>query len=150
MENDSWLKDRVAHLKSLKARSDQQELLALLAEKTNRTPQDEKKLVVLAKAEKAAIRAAKARMDAANLINGEKKAAKADERRARNHRLITQGVLFDLAGLDGRSRGEMLGLLLAAASTEDPQRWASWKAKGDALLASKERELAQLEKDIPK
>lgn len=150
MENDSWLTDRVAHLKGLKARSDQQELLVLLAEKTNRTPQDEKKLVVLAKAEKAAIRAAKARMDAANLINGEKKAAKADERRARNHRLITQGVLFDLAGLEGRSRGEMLGLLLAAASTEDPQRWASWKAKGDSLLASKERELAQLEKDMPK
>jgi hypothetical protein len=150
MENDSWLTDRVAHLKGLKTRSDQQELLVLLAEKANRTPQDDKKLVVLAKAEKAAIRAAKARMEAANLINGEKKAAKADERRARNHRLITQGVLFDLAGLDTRSRGEMLGLLLAAASTEDPQRWASWKAKGDALLVAKERELALIEKDMPK
>jgi hypothetical protein len=150
MENDSWLTDRVAHLKGLKTRSDQQELLVLLAEKTNRTPQDDKKLVVLAKAEKAAIRATKARMDAAKLINGEQKAAKADERRARNHRLIMQGVLFDLAGVDGRSRGEMLGLLLAAASTEDPQRWASWKAKGDALLASKERELALIEKDMPK
>lgn len=150
MENDSWLTDRVAHLKGLKARSDQQELLVLLAEKPNRTPQDEKKLVVLAKAEKAAIRAAKARLDAANLINGEKRAAQAEERRARNHRLITQGVLFDLAGLESRSRGEMLGLLLAAASTEDPQRWASWKAKGDALLASKERELSQLEKDMAK
>lgn len=150
MENDSWLKDRVAHLKGLKTRSDQQELLVLLAEKTNRTPQDEKKIAVLAKAEKAAIRAAKARLDAANLINGEKKAAKEEARRARNHRLITQGVLFDLAGLEGRSRGEMLGLLLAASATEDPQRWASWKAKGDALLASKERELAMIEKDMPK
>lgn len=138
MENDSWLKDRVAHLKGLKTRSDQQELLVVLAEKQNRTPQDEKKLAVLAKAEKAAIRAAKARLDAANLINSEKKAAKEEERRTRNHRLIMQGVLFDLAGLEGRSRGEILGLLLAASTTEDPQRWASWKVKGDALLAEKE------------
>ena len=31
----------------------------------------------------------------------------------------------------------MLGLLLAAAKTEDPQRWAHWKEAGDALLAEK-------------
>ena len=78
-----------------------------------------------------------ARQDAANLINAEKKAAKEADRKARNHRLILQGVLFDLAGLENRSRGELLGLLLAAATTDDPQRWASWKAKGDALLAEK-------------
>jgi hypothetical protein len=46
-------------------------------------------------------------------------------------------VLFDLAGLENRSRGELLGLLLAASSSSDEQRWASWKAKGDALLAEK-------------
>jgi hypothetical protein len=74
---------------------------------------------------------------AANLINAEKKAAKEADRKARNHRLILQGVLFDLAGLENRSRGELLGLLLAASTTDDPQRWASWKAKGDALLAEK-------------
>ena len=36
-----------------------------------------------------------------------------------------------------RGRGELLGLLLAAAKTEDPQRWAHWKEAGDALLAEK-------------
>lgn len=137
MENNDWLQDRVAYLKGLKSPSDQQSLLVLLAEKQQRTSQDEKKLVALVRAEKASVKAAKARQDAANLINAEKKAAKEADRKARNHRLILQGVLFDLAGLENRSRGELLGLLLAAATTDDPQRWASWKAKGDALLAEK-------------
>ncbi|MCP4820989.1 MAG: conjugal transfer protein TraD [Shimia sp.] len=137
MENNDWLQDRVAYLKGLKSPSDQQSLLVLLAEKQQRTSQDEKKLAALVRAEKASVKAAKARQDAANLINAEKKAAKEADRKARNHRLILQGVLFDLAGLENRSRGELLGLLLAAATTDDPQRWASWKAKGDALLAEK-------------
>jgi len=51
--------------------------------------------------------------------------------------LIQQGVLFDLAGLEQRSRGELLGVLLAAAKTDDTQRWATWKQAGDALLAQK-------------
>ena len=140
MENNDWLQDRVAYLKGLKSPSDQQALLVLLAEKQQRTPQDEKKLAALVRAEKASVKAAKARQDAANLINAEKKAAKEADRKARNHRLILQGVLFDLARLENRSRGELLGLLLAAATTDDPQRWASWKAKGDALLAEKGEE----------
>ncbi|HGS8738437.1 TPA: conjugal transfer protein TraD [Enterococcus faecalis] len=150
MENQNWLQDRVTHLKGLKARSDQQELLVLLAEKNDRTPQDEKKLALLVKAEKAAIRAAKARTDAAALINSEKKVAAGAKRRARNHRLILQGLLLDFAGLENRDRGEVLGLLLAAANTEDPQRWASWKAKGDAVLQAKAGELATIAKELPK
>lgn len=137
MENNDWLQDRVAYLKGLKSPSDQQALLVMLAEKQQRTPQDEKKLAALVRAEKASVKAAKARQDVANIINAEKKAAKEADRKARNHRLILQGVLFDLAGLENRSRGELLGLLLAASATDDPQRWASWKAKGDALLAEK-------------
>lgn len=137
MEKKDWLNDRVAYLKGLKAPNDQQALLILLSEKQQRTPQDEKKLVALIRAEKASMKAAKARQDATNLINAEKKAAKEAERKARNHRLILQGVLFDLAGLENRSRGELLGLLLAASTTEDPQKWAIWKAKGDALLSEK-------------
>ena len=122
MENNDWLQDRVAYLKGLKSPSDQQALLVLLAEKPQRTSQDEKKLAAIVRAEKASVKAAKARQDAANLINAEKKAAKEADRKARNHRLILQGVLFDLAGLENRSRGELLGLLLAASTTDDPQR----------------------------
>ncbi len=137
MENNEWLQDRIAYLKALKSPNDQQALLILLAEKQQRTKQEEKKLAALIRAEKANLRAAKARQAAANLINAEKKAAKESARKARNHRLILQGVLFDLAGLQNHSRGELLGLLLAAAATADTQRWESWKTKGDALLAEK-------------
>ena len=140
MENDSCITDRVAYLKGIKARSEQQELLVLLADNPSRSAQDSKKLAALVKAEKAAVRASKARQEVAILLNAEKRAVKEEQRRARNHRLILQGVLIDLAGLEQRSRGELLGLLLAASTTEDPQRWASWKARGDALLAEKESE----------
>ena len=141
MKNDDWIKDRVAYLKGLKARTEQQELLVLLADNPSRTAQDSRKLLALVKAEKAAVRASKARQEVSNLLNAEKRAVKEEQRRARNHRLILQGVLIDLAGLEQRSRGELLGLLLAASTTEDPQRWASWKVKGDALLAEKETQV---------
>jgi len=137
MKNNTWLLDQVTYLKGLKSPTDQQKLLIMLGDKQQPTPQEEKKLAILVRAEKASIKAAKARQDVANLINAEKKTAKEAERKARNHRLILQGTLFDLAGLENRSRGELLGLLLEAATTDDPQQWEKWKIKGDALLAEK-------------
>ena len=137
-KNDEWLKDRVAYLKGLKSPTDQQALLVLLTENPARSSQDEKKLAALIRAEKSAQRAAKARQQVTTLLQAEKRATKDAERKARNHRLIQQGLLFDLAGLENRSRGELLGLLLAAASTVDEQKWSAWKVRGDALLAEKE------------
>lgn len=137
-----WLVARVTYLKGLKSRSDQQELLVLLAEKTARTPQDEKKLAALIRAEKASVRAAKARQEAANLINAERKAAAAAERKARDHELYQSAGLLILAGLvDTKSgkptidRGELLGALLGLAKVpaNDPRR-AEWKRIGDAQL----------------
>lgn len=140
MENQDWLKDRVTFIKGLKSATEHQSLLVLLFEKKDRTASDEKNMTALIRAEKAAEKAIKARQAAASLISSEKKSAKIAERKSRNHRIILQGVLFDLAGLENRSRGELLGLLLAASSTDDEQRWASWKLKGDALLAEKSEE----------
>jgi len=137
MKNDEWLKDRVAHLKGLKSPNDQQELLVLLADNPARTAQDDKKLTALVRAEKASLKASKARQDAANMINAEKKTIAEAQRKARNHRLILQGLLIDFAGLESRSRGELLGLLMAGSTTSDPQKWEAWKAKGDALLVEK-------------
>ena len=143
-----WLADRVQHLKGLKSPTDQQRLLVALAEKEGRSELEEKKLAVLVRAEKAALRALKARQEAASLIYSDKRAASEADRKARNHRLITPGVLFDLAGLEGRSRGEMLGLLLSAARVTDPANWAAWKAEGDALLAEKSVDIQRAEKDL--
>jgi hypothetical protein len=143
MNNDEWLKDRVAYLQGLKSRNEQQELLVLLAEKSNRNTQDDKKLNAIVKAEKASLRATKARQEAANLINAEKKATAKAERAARTHELCNSAGLLILAGLvDTKSgqptidKGELLGALLGLAkvTAEDPRR-LEWKRAGDALLA---------------
>lgn len=146
MENDIWLKDRVAFLKGLKSRTEQQELLIMLVENIERTAQDTKKLVALAKAEKANVRAVKARLEAANLINAERKATAEAERKARDHEMYQAAGLLSLAGLVDRKtgkptldRGELLGALLGLAKVppHDPRR-ADWKRAGDAMLVEKE------------
>ena len=137
MNRDEWLMNRVAFLKGLKSSTEPQQLLVLLAEKPDRSAADNQLLAALVRLEQANDRAAQARLAAAKLIQSSKRRSVKEERKARAHRLIQQGVLFDLAGLEHRSRGELLGLLLAAAKTEDPQRWAAWKQAGDALLAEK-------------
>ena len=135
-QKQSWEEKRVQYITGLKRPTEAQQLLALLFQKSNRTPDETKKLAVLLKAEKATARA----LDANAAITKMMSSARDEERRARNHRLIEQGILFDLAGLDTISRGEMLGALLAVAVTakDKPEVWASWKKNGDALLAEKD------------
>ena len=137
VKRDEWLTDRVAYLKRLKARTEHQQLLVLLAEKPDRSAADNQILAALIRLEQANDRAAQARVAAAKLIRDGKRRSAKEERKARAHRLIRQGVLFDLAGLAHRGRGELLGLLLAAAKTDDPNRWAHWKEAGEALLTEK-------------
>ena len=142
MKNDEWLRDRVTYLQGLKSRNEQQELLVLLAEKINRNAHEDKKLNAIVKAEKASLRATKARQEVANLINAEKKAAEKAERTARTHELCNSAGLLILAGLvDTKTgqpaidKGELLGALLGLAkvTAEDPRR-LEWKRAGDALL----------------
>lgn len=136
---EEWIAARLAYLRGLKSPTELQKLLMLLADKTDRTPEEDKKLNALVRAEKAAAFAAKARSEAANLINAEKKAQAEAERKARTKRLIELGALFDLAGLDGQDRGALLGALLGVAKTlGDAPRWEQWKHAGDALLAGRE------------
>ena len=45
--------------------------------------------------------------------------------------------LYEFYGMATGVRTELLGVLLAAAKTDDPQRWATWKQAGDTLLADK-------------
>ena len=135
-QKQSWEEKRVQYIDGLKKPSEAQQLLAILFKKADRTETESKKLAALIKAEKANDRALTANAAITKMMNS----AKDDERRARTHRLVEQGILFDLVGLDTRSRGEMLGALIAAVASakSNPEHWASWKAKGDALLADKE------------
>lgn len=134
-KKQSWEEKRVQYIDGLKKPTEAQQLLSILFKKTDRTQEENKKMAVLIKAERAVERAQNANAAITKMLNG----AKEDVRRARNHRLIQQGILFDLVGLDTRSRGEMLGALIAAVASAkaNPEHWATWKAKGDALLAEK-------------
>ncbi|GJQ54214.1 MAG: hypothetical protein HKUEN07_07830 [Rhodocyclaceae bacterium] len=135
---DDWMTARLAYLRGLKHHTDHQRLLLLLADKPDRTPEDERKLAALVRAEKAAERAQKARANAARIVNEEKLM----ERKARDRELYNAAGLMILAGLvDSRTgmpvldRGELLGALmeLSRVAPEDECK-AQWKRKGDGLL----------------
>jgi len=132
MAND-WNMNFVARLKSVKSMNEQQQLTVLLFEKRSRTKDEEKELELLLKAERAKERAKSAELAAAKLLGSRKDA----ERKARNHRLIQLGLLVDIAGLTGRSRGEILGCLHAQTATQE-ETWTEWKRRGDAILAEKD------------
>ena len=113
--NARWLADRVAYLRQLKAPSEPQRLLMMLAEKPDRSPADDRNLAVVVRAEKADERFAKLRGLAAKVVSEEKATA----RKARNHRLIQQGLLFDLVGLESR----------------DPLSWpAPWRRSPSSMI----------------
>lgn len=143
MTEDEWVNDRVLHLKGLKSRTEQQDLLVQLYDKQNRSAQDEKKLSLIIKAEKALVRASKARQEAAKFINDEKQAEKKAERKARDHELYNAAGLLIMAGLVDTKTGlptidkhELLGALagLAKVPESDPRR-TEWKKAGAAILA---------------
>ena len=116
----------------------------MLAENTARTAPENKKLSALVKAEKAGVRASKARQDVANLLNAEKRLEAKLVRNARTHELCESAGLLGLAGLvdtlTGKptlDRGELLGALLGLAKvSQEDQRRPEWKRAGDALLAA--------------
>ena len=130
--------ERLLYLRGLKSPSDAQRLILLLAEKTDRSPADEKRLAALWDAEfataKAAEAIAQAKRQAAAIVGEEKER----ERKARNHRLIQLGALLEIAGIDTQDRGALLGAFLGLANVTDSTKWASWKQTGDAELAKRE------------
>ena len=140
-----WLKNKVAFLKGLKKKADNQALLIVLAENPTRTPVEDRKLNALVALEKAADRHAEALARAKRVIEGSDNQFVRKKKKERDHRLILQGILFDLVGLDGRSRGEMLGGLIALVKTVEtnPDRWVAWGRDGDAKLAELEKKPAR-------
>nr|WP_176704150.1 conjugal transfer protein TraD [Pseudomonas sp.]QDK64821.1 mobilization protein MobC [Pseudomonas sp.] len=138
--HNEWLTTRLAYLRGLKAPSEQQRLLILIADKPELSKEDGPKLAALIRAEKAGDRAQKARADAARIVNAEK----TSERKARDHELYQVAGLLSLAGLVDKQtgkpisdRGELLGALLGLAKVQvDDQRRAEWKRAGDSLIAA--------------
>lgn len=143
MTADKWLAERLAYLRGLKAPSDQQRLLMMLADKPDRTADDARKLAALVRAEKAAERAQKARANAARIVNAEK----AKARKARDRELYQSAGLLIMAGLvDTKTgqptldRGELLGALMGLAKVpEDDPRRTEWKRAGDAMMVERQK-----------
>jgi hypothetical protein len=146
---DEWITARLAYLRGIKSPSELQKLMMLLSDKQNRTPEEDRKLNAVVRAERAAVFAAKARTEATHLVNKEDRERKAAEKKARDHRLIELGALFDLAGIGDQDRGALLGALLGMANVRESERWANWKRQGDALLAERERKPRQPSPPVP-
>lgn len=129
--NTDWLSEKITYLSALKTPSDAQKLLLKLAQIQYRTPEQEKKLNALVKAEKSIDRANKQKAAVRKLLNAEKEA----ERKARTRHLIQLGALFEIANLDQRDPAELLGILLKTAEIDpNDMKWEIWKDLGKEML----------------
>ena len=126
----TWGQKHIEMLKTQKARNELQELIIQLSSQ----PEKASKLEVLLKSERAKERAKNAERAASKLLGASKKA----ERSARTHRLIQLGLLVDFAGLEGRSRAELLGALINTAQYK-PEHWTGLGIRGERMLAEKEK-----------
>ena len=95
---NEWLSEKITYISALKNPNDAQRLLLELSQIQYRTPDQEKKINALIKAEKAIDRANKQKVAVRKLLNAEKEA----ERKARTRHLIQLGALFEIANLDQR------------------------------------------------
>lgn len=140
-----WAVDRVLYIRGLKSPNEQQRLLVILHDKTEKTAQDRKTLSLLIQAEWAAEKAQEARTKVMNLIQAEKRTAARAARKARDHALYQSAGLLIMAGLVDSQTGNPVDdpakLLGALASLNDLSRdnpkWSEWKIRGQELLRSK-------------
>ncbi len=129
--SNTWLSEKVTYLAALKNPTDAQQLLLQLAQLSTPTPEQEKKLLTLIKAEKAIDRANQQKILVRKLLNAEKEA----ERKARTRHLIQLGALFEIAQLDQRNPAELLGILLKTAEiAPDDPKWDIWAEIGQSCL----------------
>lgn len=128
-----WLTSHLLFLKGLKSPSEAQQLFIVLAEKSARSEKEEKIFSTLVKSEKAEEKASAARSEVSSMLASEKEA----ERKARNHKLITLGLLFEFAELENASREILMGMVIDGALADENQRRV-WAKAGKEFLAKKE------------
>jgi len=127
----------IEKLRTYSKQTPAQQLLLILVDKKERNAEDKRKLSVLIRAELAEEKADAARQNVKNLLRNDEKKRSTEERKARNHRLIKLGALVDVAGLEDKSAGEILGLLLSGNGF-DAEKWMALKVAGDVLLVERE------------
>ena len=107
-----WIAEHLAYLRGMKSPTATQRLLLQLSEVPERNRQEEREFAALIKLEQINERAAQAKVKAHKIIRDKSES----DRKERNHRLIMQGALIDLAGLDQIDRGVLLGACLLYTS----------------------------------
>lgn len=144
-KREQWLAARVHYVRGLKSPSEQQRLLVVLAEKADRTAQEERTLTLLVNAERSAVKAQDARAKVTSLLQAEKRAEARAARKARDHALYQSAGLLIMAGLvdsgTGAPVGDAAALLGALASLNDLPRdnpkWQEWRRKGSERLKTR-------------
>lgn len=126
-----FVTERVLYIKGLKSPTEQQKMLVELSEKPELNVVEKRTMDAILRAEKALKRVDAARANADRLIS---KIGEDPIRKARNHRLIQQGLLIDKAGLQDKPAGAILALLTEAKNA-DPTDWANWTVVGNQILA---------------
>jgi CTP:molybdopterin cytidylyltransferase MocA len=101
-KGEAWLAGRVSYIRGLKQPTREQQLLVLLAELPSRTPEQNRQLAALIRAERAAERLLRARAAAVRVVDAEKRAA----RKARDHELYKSAGLLIEAGLVDSKTGK--------------------------------------------
>lgn len=137
-DKKDWLAEHIKYLSALKAPTDTQKLLILLAGKSDRTQTEERTFLAIVKSEKALERAKKAKAAVTSMLSKEKTAEAAKERKERTHKLIQLGLLFSYAGLDESPRDFLAGLLLFGAKMPELER-QKLVTFGAQLLSEKEK-----------
>lgn len=137
-----WVTDRVQYIRGLKSPNEQQRLLVILSDKTDKTAQEMKTLSLLVQAERATEKAQEARTKVMNLIQAEKRAEAKAARKARDHALYQSAGLLIMAGLVDSQTGKpmdepakLLGALISLNElSRDNSKWEEWKIRGQELL----------------
>lgn len=133
---NEWLSEKITYISALKNPNDAQRLLLELSQIQYRTPDQEKKINALIKAEKAIDRANKQKVVVRKLLNAEKEA----ERKARTRHLIQLGALFEIANLNKRDPAELLGILIKTAEiSPNDVKWQIWRDLGQETLKMRKK-----------
>lgn len=128
-----YLKDLIIKYREYKSPTDTQKLIVALGSKSNKTDDDNKKLVILMRAEKKADELHKARQKTRDLLQSEKKA----ERKKETHKKVIWGSALKTAAKDDAQIAQVMRLLYERGFISERDKDAV-KADYDALTAPKD------------
>jgi hypothetical protein len=143
MKQTEWIENRIKTIEAMKYPTQAQQLLVALSKLENRTPEQDKKLLVIIKAEQSLEKAYTARSKLNKMLNADRTAEAKAAKAARDHAMYEAAGLLSLAGLVDKKTGvpvwdraTLLGALMAVSNLPaDDGRRAQYQARGSMKLA---------------